>query len=117
MVLIAGVVLCEQVGVLPQRGADLLLLLEATRVGHLDVAALGGRLVHDLLQPGVELAVGVVRGGGVAVAARGVLFVAGVAAVLGRDLVQDLGLGLLLAREGQLPPAGVSHGTLQTLGD
>lgn len=66
MVLATEAVLCEQTWVLGQRGTDLLLLLEASRVGHLDVAALGGRFVHNLLQPGIELAVHVVRRGVVA---------------------------------------------------
>lgn len=93
MVLVAEVVLCEQVRVLGQRGSDLLLLLEATGVGDLDVTALGGGFVHNLLQSGVELAVHMVGRG---ITAR-VLLVPGVAAVLGRDLVQDLGFRLLLA--------------------
>lgn len=104
MVLVTEV---EQIWVLGQRGSDLLLLLEASGVGHLDVAPLGGRFVHDLLQPGVELAVHVVCRRVVAL----VLLVSGVAAILGRDLVQDLRLRLLLTGEGQLPPAGFSHGT------
>lgn len=107
VVLVTEAVLGEQAGVLCQRGTDLLLLLEASGVGHLDVAALGGRLVHDLLQPGIELAVHVVCGGGTA----RVLFVPRVAAILCWDLVQDLGFRLLLAGEGQLPPALIRHGT------
>lgn len=93
MVLVTEVVLCEQIWVLGQRGADLLLFLEASGVGHLDVAALGGRFIYNLLQPGVEVAVHVVCRG---VVAR-VLFVTGVAAILSRDLVQDLGFRFLLA--------------------
>lgn len=84
MVLVAEVVLREQVWVLDQRGPDLLLLLEASGVGHFNVATFGGRFVHNLLQPGVELAVHVVRR---RVGSAQVLFVPGVAAVLGRDLV------------------------------
>lgn len=94
MVLVAEVVLCEQIWVLGQRGTDLLLLLEASRVGHLDVAALGCRFIYNLLQSGVELAVQVVCRGGIV--AR-VIFVSGVAAVLSRDLIQDFGLRFLLA--------------------
>lgn len=93
MVLVSEVFLCEQVWVLGQRGTDPLLLLEASGVGDLDVAAFGGRFVYNLLQPGVELAVRVICS---RVIAR-VLLVSGVAAVLSRDLVQDLGLRLLLA--------------------
>lgn len=107
MALVTEAVLCEQIWVLGQRGADLLLLLEATGVGDLDVAALGGGFVHDLLQPGIELAVPVVGRG---VTAR-VLFVPGVTTILRRDLIQNLRFRFLLAREGQLPPAWVSHGT------
>lgn len=104
VVLVTEVVLGEQVRLLHQRRADLLLLLEASGVGHFDVAALGGGFIHNLLQPGAELAVHAVhavRGG---VAAGGVLLVRGVAAGLRGDLVQDFGFGLLLAGEGQLPP-------------
>lgn len=93
MVLIAEVVLCKQVWVLGQRGADLLLLLEATGVGDLDVAALGGGFVYDLLQSGIELAVHVVRRG---ITGR-VLLVPGVTAVLGRDFIQNFRFRLLLA--------------------
>lgn len=108
MVLVAEVVLREQVWVLRQRGPDLLLLLEASRVGDFDVPALGGRFIHDLLQPGIELAVHVVCRG--AVVAQ-VLFVSRVAAVFSRDLIQNFWFRLFLTGEGQLPPAGVSHGT------
>lgn len=107
VVLVAEVVLGVQVRVLGQRGADLLLLLEASGVGDLDVAAFGGGFIYNLLQSGIELAVHVVRWGG---AAR-VLLVSGVTAALGRDLVQNLRFRLLLAGEGQLPPAWISHGT------
>lgn len=93
MVLVTEAVLGKQVWVLGQRGTDLLLLLEATRVGDLDVTALGGGFVHNLLQSGVELAVHMVGRG---ITAR-VLFVPGVAAVLRRDLVQNLRFRLLLA--------------------
>lgn len=47
------------------------------------MAALGGSFIHNLLQPGVERAARVL--GGLVIAQ--VLFVSGVAAVLGRDLV------------------------------
>ena len=93
MVLVTEVVLCEQIWVLHQRGADLLLLLEATRVGDLDVAAFGGRFIYNLLQSGIELAVHTVRRG---IIAR-VLFIPSVAAILGRDLIQDLGFRFLFA--------------------
>ena len=53
VILVTEVVLCEQAGVLGQRGPDFLLFLEATGVGNLDVAALGCRFVDDLLQSGV----------------------------------------------------------------
>lgn len=100
-------VLCEQIWVLGQRGTDLLLLLEASRVGDLDVAALGGRFIYNLLQSGIELAVHMVWRG---IIAR-VLFVSRVTAILSRDLIQNLRFRFLLAGEGQLPPAWISHGT------
>lgn len=43
--------------------------------------------------------------------AAGVFLVPRVAAVLGRDLVQNLRLWLLLAGEAELPPAVIGHGT------
>lgn len=89
MVLVALVVLREETRVLGQRGSDLLLLLEATGVGDLDVASLGGRFIHDLLQLGIELAVFVVCGR--------VRLLLVVAAVLRWDLVQNFGLRFLLA--------------------
>lgn len=93
MVLVTEVVLRKEIWVLGQRGADLLLFLEASGVGDLDMAALGGRFIYNLLQPGVELAVHMVWRG---IIAR-VLFVSSVTAMLGRDLIQNLRLGLLLA--------------------
>lgn len=107
MVLLAQVVLCEQIRVLGQRGANLLLLLKTAGVGDLDMAAFGGRFIHDLLQPGVELAVRVVRRG---IPAR-VVFVPSVGDVLRWDFIQNLRLRLRLAGKCQLPPACVSHGT------
>ena len=101
------VVFGEEVGVFSQRGTDLLLLLKPAGVGDLDMAALGGRLVHNLLQPGIELAV------------RGVrtwdILVVRVAGKLGRDLIQDFSLRLFLAQEGQFPPGWVGHDNEQEL--
>lgn len=57
VVLVAQVALREQVWVLAQRDSDLLLLFVASWVGDLDVAAFRGGFIHNLLQPGVELAV------------------------------------------------------------
>lgn len=83
VVLVAEVVLPEQVGVLGQRGSNLLLLLEAAGVGDLDMAAFGGRFIHNLLQSDVELAVHVFCRWVAAL----VLLVPGVAAVFRWDLV------------------------------
>lgn len=107
VVFICAVVLGEKRGVLGQSRAYPLLLLEAPGVGHLDVAPLSCRFVYDLLQSGVELAVRLFLRRIVA----WMLFVPGVAAMLGWDLIQDLGLRFLFAREGQFPPARVRHGT------
>lgn len=93
VVLVAEVVLCEQVGVLGQRSSDLLLLLVAARVGDLDVASFGGRFIHYLLQSDVELAVHVFCRWVTAL----MLFVPGVASILRWDLVQNLGFRLFLA--------------------
>lgn len=93
MVFITEIVLCEQIWVLHQRGTDLLLLLEATRVGDLDMAAFGGRFIYNLLQSGIELAVHMVWRGIIAQ----VLFIPSVAAILGWDLVQDFGFRFLFA--------------------
>lgn len=93
IVLITEVVLWKQIGVLSQRSTDLLLLLEATRVGDLDVAALCGRFIYYLLQSGIELAVHMVWR---RIVAR-VCFVAGVTAMLSWDLIKDLRFRFLLA--------------------
>lgn len=106
MVLIGHVVFREEVGVFSQSGSDPLLLLESARVGDLDVAALGGRLVHNLLQPGIELAV-------CGVTAH--VLVVRVAGKLSWDLIKDFGLRLLLAQEGQFPPGRVGHDKAQEL--
>lgn len=105
MVLITVAVLWEHDGALGQRGSDLLLFLEASWVRDLDVAALCGRFIYNLLQFGAELAIRVFWR-----SAR-VLFVSRVAAMLSRDLIQNLRPWFLFTREGQLPPALVSHGT------
>lgn len=107
VVFIFVVVLGEKRRVFSQSSTHLLLLLKAAGVGHLDVAALGGRFVYDLLQSGVELAVHMFLR---RIVAR-VLFVPRVAAMLCWDLIQDLGFRFLFAREGQFPPAWVRHGT------
>lgn len=101
MVLVAQVVLREQVWVFSQRGSHLLLLFVASRVGDPDVAAFCGGFIHNLLQPGIELAGQMLR--------RMRFFVSRVAAVLGRDLVQNLRFRFLPAREAQLKPAVISH--------
>lgn len=54
---VAQVALREQVWVLAQRDSDLLLLFVASWVGDLDVPAFCGGFIHNLLQPGIELAV------------------------------------------------------------
>lgn len=103
VVFIFAVVLGEKRGVFSQSRAHFLLLLESAGVGHLNVAPLGCGFIYDLLQSSVELAVRLVLGR--------VVLVPGVAAMLGWDLIQDLGLRFLFAREGQFPPARVRHGT------
>lgn len=108
VVFVFAVVLGEKRGVFGQSRAHFLLLLESPGVGHLDVAPLGCGFVYDLLQPGVELAVRLFQG---RVVACDMVFVPGVAAMLGWDFIQDLGLRFLFAREGQFPPARVRHGT------
>lgn len=96
MVLVTQVVFSKQIGVLRQRRPDFLLLLESARVGDFDVTAFGGRLIYNLLQSGIELAVHIMVRRVRVVIAR-VLFIPGVAAILGWDLVQDLGLRFLFA--------------------
>lgn len=72
--------------VLSQCGTD---LLEATRVGHLNMASFSGRLINYLLQSGTELVVcGDLR-------AVGMLHIPSVIAILWGDLVQNLDLRLL----------------------
>lgn len=93
VVLVAQVVLREQVWVLAQCGSDLLLLFVASRVGDLDVAAFCGSFIDNLLQPDIELAVQMFWRGITA----GMFFVSHVTAVLSRDLVQNLRVRLLLA--------------------
>lgn len=89
VVLITETVFREQHRVLSQCGTDLLLLLEATRVGHLNMASFSGRLINYLLQSGTELVVcGDLR-------AVGMLHIPSVIAILWGDLVQNLDLRLL----------------------
>lgn len=92
MVLITEVVLAEQIRVLRQRGTDFLLLLKATGVGDLHVAAFGGRFINNLLQFGIQMAVHIWRG----IVARKLL-IPSITAILSWDLIQHLGLRLLLA--------------------
>lgn len=106
MVLVSHVVFGEEVGVFSQSDSDSLLLLKSARMGDLDVAALCGRLVHNLLQPGIELAVGGVTAH---------VLDARVAGKLSWDLIQDFGLRFLFAQEGQFPPGRVSHDKAQEL--
>lgn len=63
-----------------------------------------GTLVYDLLQASIEVAVGVP-----AVWPRGVCAALRLDVSVG-DLIQHLGGGLLFPKEGQLPPADLSHG-------
>lgn len=89
VVLIPETVFREQHRVLSQCGTDLLLLLEATRVGHLNMATFSGRLIHYLLQSGTELVVHWVCG-----ELRAVVMFLIIITILLRDLVQNLCLRL-----------------------
>lgn len=92
VVLITETVFREQHRVLSQCGTDLLLLLEATRVGHLNMATFSGRLIHYLLQSGTELVVHWVCGELRAVV---MLLIPSVITILLGDLVQNICLRIL----------------------